>query len=184
MKRSVIAVVSLAIMAGFTQLAAAQTPTKIGVVNITRLMSESPQARTANETLRTEFAPEERDIQTLGQTLKTKEDKLKKDQATLSQAQVAAAERELRDGYIDLQARQDKAEDRFNARRNEEMSKLQRVVLEEVQKYARANTFDLILADGVLYASAALDVTAPVLQALTARPAGAAAPAAAPSTTP
>ena len=113
----------------------------------------------------------------LRQTLVTREDKLNKDRATMTAAQVSAAERELREGLIDLQAKQEKAEDRLNTRRNEEMQKLNRAVLEEVQKYAQANGFDLILADGVLYATAALDITAPVLQALQSRPALAPAPA-------
>jgi len=179
-KRSVIAFVSFAVLAGFAQLASAQAP-KIGVVNVQRLVQESPQWRALQQSMDAEFGPQQREIVSLGQTLKAREDKLTKDRSTMTAAQVTAAERELRDGYIDLQAKQDKAEDRFNARRNEEMAKLQGAVLEEVQKYARANSFDLILADGVLFASNSLDVTAPVLQALQARPAGSAPAAPAPA---
>lgn len=183
MKRSVIAFVSLALLAGFAQGAQSQTP-KIGVVNVNGLLQNSPQYRTALEALQTEFGPEEREITTLGTTLKTREDKLTKDAATMSEAQRAAAQRELRDGYIDLQAKQEKVQDKLNARRNEELTKLQRLVLEEVQKYAQANGYDLILADGVLYAGQAMDVTAPVLAALQAKRPGAAAPAPAKPATP
>lgn len=182
MKRSVIFVLSAVLATGFAQVAGAQAAApaavpKIGVVNINRLMQESPQFRSANSTLQAEFAPEEREIEALRTSLQAKQDKLNKDAATMSEMQRNAAERELRDGVIDLQARQEKAEDKFTARRNEEMSKLQRVVLEEVQKYARTNSYDLILADGVLFAAGALDVTGPILQALQSRPAGAASPA-------
>jgi outer membrane protein len=179
-KRSVITSLSVAILAGFAQLAAAQAAAaKIGVVSIDRLMLEAPQARAAQTTLQTEFAVEERDINSLRQSLQTKQDQLNRDRATMSQLQVAAAERELSDGVIDLQAKQQKVEDKFNTRREEERSKLNRVLLEEVQKYARANSYDLILADGVLFATGTLDVTGPVLEALKARaPAAAAAPAA------
>jgi outer membrane protein len=179
-KRSVIAFVSLLALAGLAQAAAPAGPTKIGVVNITRLMQDSPHARAAQATLQTEFGSEEREIQTLTQSIQTRQEKLIKDQATMSQQQRDAAERDLRDSAIDLQAKQDKVQDKFTARRNEEMNKLQRAVLEEVQKYAQTNGFDLVLADGVLYAGAALDITAPVLQALQAR-GPAVAPAAAPA---
>lgn len=176
MKRTVIALLSLAAMAGFAQVAGAQAAAnKIGVVNIQVLLQDSPQARAATTTLQNEFGPQQREIDTLRQSLVSREEKLNKDRATMTAAQQDAMMRELRDGYIDLQAKQEKAEDRLNARRNEEMAKLQRAVLEEVQKYAKANNFDLILADGVLYANNALDITAPVLQALQGRPAGAAA---------
>lgn len=180
MKRSVIAFVSLLAVTGLAQAAAPAGPARIGVVNITRLMQDSPHARTAQATLQSEFGAEEREIQTLTQSIQTRQEKLMKDQATMSQAQRDSAERDLRDSAIDLQAKQDKVQDKFTARRNEEMNKLQRAVLEEVQKYAQANSYDLVLADGVLYAGPSFDITAPVLQALQARaPAGA--PAAAPA---
>ncbi|MFO7326044.1 MAG: OmpH family outer membrane protein [Pseudomonadota bacterium] len=185
MKRIGIALVSLVALAGFAQsAAAAQASAKIGVVNIQALLQESPQARAATSALQSEFGPVQREIDALRQSLASREEQLNKDRATMSPAQINAVERELRDGYIDLQAKQEKAEDRLNTRRNEEMMKLNRAVLEEVQKYAQANGFDLILADGVLFATAALDITGPVLQALQARAGGtggATAPAPAPS---
>lgn len=189
MKRIGIALVSLVAMVGFARIAPAAQgpagPTKIGVVNIQALLQESPQARAATAALQAEFGPVQREIDQLRQSLLSREEKLNKDRATMSPAQITTVERELRDGYIDLQAKQNKAEDRLNARRNEEMAKLNRAVLEEVQKYAQANNFDLILADGVLFATAALDITGPVLQALQARAnasGGTTAPTPAPST--
>lgn len=179
MKRTVLAFMSLVALGGAAHAAAPAGPVKIGVVNVTRLMQDSPHARAAQETLQKEFGAEEREIQTLTASIQTRQEKLVKDQATMSDAQRTAAERDLRDSAIDLQAKQDKVQDKFTARRNEEMSKLQRAVLEEVQKYAQAQGYDLVLADGVLYAGATLDITAPVLQALQARAPGA--PAAAPA---
>ena len=181
MKRSVIAFMSLAAMAGFAQVASAQAvPGKIGVVSIDRLMLEAPQARAAQATLQNEFAAEEQEINRLRTSLQAKQDKLNKDAATMTEMQRTAADRELRDGVIDLQAKQEKVEDKFTARRDEERAKLNRVLLEEVQKYARASGYSLILADGVLFADASMDITGPVLEALKARPA-AAAPATAPT---
>lgn len=178
-KRSVMFLLSAVLATGFAQVAGAQAAApaaapKIGVVNVNRLMQESPQYRAASTTLQSEFAPEEAEIEKLRLALVAKAEKLNKDRATMSQMQVNAAERELNEGEIDLQARMQKAEDKFTARRNEEISKVQRAVLEEVQNFARANSYDLILADGVLFAAGAMDVTAPILQALQARPAGAA----------
>jgi outer membrane protein len=181
-KRSVIVLLSMAATAAIAPLAGA-AEAKIGVVSIQRLANESPQAKAANDAIRAEFAPKEREIQTQGATLKAREDRLTKDGATMTEVQRAAAEKELRDGYRELQLKQTTVQDDFNARRNEEQSKLNRVLLEEVQNFAKAQNYDLILADGVLYATNALDVTGPVLQALQSRrPGTAAAPAAKPAT--
>jgi outer membrane protein len=178
-KRSVIIVLSAAALAGFASLASAEI--KIGVVNTNRLMSDAPQAKAATEALRVEFAAREKEIQTTGAALKAREEKLTKDAVTMTEVQRSAAEKELRDGYRELQRKQAEVQDDFNARRNEELSRLNRTLVEEVQLFAKAQGYDVILADGVLYATAAYDVTGPVLVALQNRKAGGAAPAAAPA---
>ncbi|HYP79409.1 MAG TPA: OmpH family outer membrane protein [Steroidobacteraceae bacterium] len=180
MKRSIPLLLSTATL-GLFAASTATAEIKIGVVNTARLMAEAPQAKLAIDGIRTEFAPREREIQTTAAALKAREDKLTKDAATMTEVQRAAAEKELRDGYRDLQRKQSEVQDDFNARRNEEMSKLNRTLAEEVQAFAKAQGFDLILTDGVIYATNALDVTGPVLTALQARRTGGAAAAPAPA---
>jgi outer membrane protein len=151
---------------------------KIGVLDYGRLMDESPQGKTLLEALRTEAAGKQRELQATAQQLQTKQDKLTKDRATMTADQISRAEKELRDGQRDLARRQSEVQDDFNARRNEEMSKLQRTLLAEVQTYARGQNFDLVITDGVIYANPTIDITAGVLQVLQSRaPAAAAAPA-------
>jgi len=177
-KRSIL-LISTATLALFAAAVPA-AELKIGVVSTQRLMLEAPQAKSAQDAIRAEFAPREREIQTTAAALKAREDKLTKDAPTMSEVQRSSAEKELRDGYRELQRKQSEVQDDFNARRNEETSKLQRVLLEEVQVFAKAQGYDLILTDGVIYATNALDVTAPILTALQNRK-GTAAPAAAPA---
>jgi outer membrane protein len=57
-------------------------------------------------------------------------------------------------------------QDDFNARRNEEMSRLQKILIEEVRVYAKAQNFDLVIADGVIYSTPTLDITPAILTAL------------------
>lgn len=178
MKRSVKVFLSTAVLAAGL-VSVAQAELKIGVVNYARLMQESPQAKVALDGIRTEFAPREREVQTTGAALKAREEKLQKDAATMSEVQRASAEKELRDGYRDLQKKQSEVQDDFNARRNEEMSRLQRTLVEEVQVYAKAQSYDLVLADGVIYATGGIDITTAILGVLQAKRGGA--PAAAPA---
>ncbi|MBV6422500.1 MAG: hypothetical protein NAOJABEB_00281 [Steroidobacteraceae bacterium] len=171
--------IALAALGAFAA-APAMAQSKIGVVDYGRLMEESPQAKTALEAIRTEFAPKQRELTTQQQTLKAKEDKLQKDAATMSADQRARTEKELRDGYRDLERKRQEIQDDFNARRNEEMSRLQRTLIEEVRSYAKTQGYDLVLADGVLFANPSLDMTAAVLTNLKARAPGAAAAPAVP----
>src|SRR6185369_13761639 len=156
----------------------------IGVVDYGRLVEESPQAKSALESIRTEFTPRQRDLQNQQASLKSKEDRLQKDGATMSPEQRSNSEKDLRDSYRELQRKQQEVQDDFNARRNEEMSRLQKILIEQVRTYAKAQNFDLVIADGVIYSVPALDITPAILATLQARgpkpaagaPAGAAPP--------
>jgi outer membrane protein len=160
---------------------------KIGVVDFQRLAIESPQGKAVMESMRAEFAPRERTLQAQGQAVKAKEDKLQKDGATMSEEQRVRAEKELRDGARDFERAKGEFQDDMNARRNEELSRLQRTIVEEVRSYGKAQGYDLILAqEGVIYNASASDITPAVLSALQARGGSAAAakPAAAPAAPP
>lgn len=150
---------------------------KIGYVNYAMLMQDSPDAKTVSDALRNEFLPRQRELVTLQQTLKTREDKLTKDGATMTDDQRSREDKEIRDGERELQRKQTEAQDDFNARRNEELSKLQKSLLEQVQSYAKAQNYDLVMAEGVVYATPAVDITPQVLAMLTARGGKSAAPA-------
>jgi outer membrane protein len=160
---------------------------KIGVVDFQRLAIESPQGKAVMESMRAEFAPRERTLQAQGQAVKAKEDKLQKDGATMSEEQRVRAEKELRDGARDFERAKGEFQDDMNARRNEELSRLQRTIVEEVRSYGKAQGYDLILAqEGVIYNASASDITPAVLSALQARGGSAAAakPAGAPPAAP
>ena len=159
-------------------LPAAAADPKIGVVDFQRLAIESPQGKAVSDSMRAEFAPRERTLQAQGQAVKAKEEKLQKDGATMSEEQRARAEKELRDSAREFERAKGEFQDDVNARRNEELSRLQRTIAEDVRTYGKAQGYDLILAmEGVIYNATASDITPAVLTALQAR--GGASPAAA-----
>jgi outer membrane protein len=151
-------------------LSATAAEPKIGVVDFQRLAIESPQGKAVMESMRAEFAPRERTLQAQGQAVKAKEEKLQKDGATMSEEQRVRAEKELRDGARDFERARGELQDDETARRNEELSRLQRTIVEEVRTYGKAQGYDLILAqEGVIYNASAADITPAVLSALQAR---------------
>lgn len=138
---------------------------KIGYVDFNRLAQESPQWKQAQDSLRAEFTPRQRDIQNQQASLNAKADRLNKDRATMSDDQIELVEKELRDGARDLDLKKSELQDDFNARRNEEMSRLQKMLIDEVRAYARAQNYDLIVPEAI-YATAALDITPQLIAAL------------------
>ena len=160
------------IIAGMTSLAplgAAHAELKIGVVNVPRLLEEAPQAKTAMQALQDEFAPRQREIVAQTKDLKGREEKLGRDGAVMAENERRTFEKDLRDGQRDVQRKQNEYVEDLNLRRNEELGKLQRSLLQEVQTYAKSSGYDLILGEGVLYRNDSIDITAQILSALQAR---------------
>ena len=136
---------------------------KIGVVNIPLLMEQAPQARVAMEALDEEFKPRQREIiakQTEFQELSEKESK--------DLSGIPGAEKELRDLQREVTRLQNEFREDLNLRRNEELGVLQRSLLKEVQDYAQSAGYDVVVGDGVLYASEAVNITENVLRAMEA----------------
>ena len=156
------------------------TDLKIGVVDYARLFAESPQAKVVSESLQAEFGPRLQQLVTQDNALKAKGEKLQKDVATMTPDQRSKAEKDLRDAARELERKKAELQDDSNAKRQEEMNKLQRSLVSEVRDYAKSQSFDIVLADGVIYATPTVDITAQVLQALQAR--APKAPASAPAT--
>jgi len=155
----------------------AQAQAKIGVVNVPKLLEEAPQAKQAMQALADEFAPRQREIVQAQNDLKAKEERLQRDGAVMAENERRTAEKELRDGQRELARKQNEYVEDLNLRRNEEIGKLQRSLLQEVQNYARGQNYDLVVGDGVLYVNESLDITAQVLSALQARAKSAPTPA-------
>jgi outer membrane protein len=182
-KRSIVkGVVRSLILGSAATLVLAATPAwaelKIGYVNYSELLQQSPDAKVIADALRNEFLPRQRELVALQQSLKAREDKLTKDGATMSEDQRTREDTDIRNGDRELQRKQTEFQDDVNSRRNEELSKLQKSLVEQVQAYAKSQTYDLIIVEGVIYATNAVDITPQVLAMLNANSAKGAAPAA------
>jgi len=139
---------------------------KVGFVNFGRLLEESPQAKAAQQALEGEFLPRQREVAAQQKTLEEKSDKLKKEAAVMSEADRIRTEREIRDLELNVQRRFKELQEDLNMRRNEEVGRMQRALLQEVQAYAKANGFQLIVSEGVLFAAEGIDITPQVVAAI------------------
>jgi outer membrane protein len=155
---------------------------KIGVVDYARLFEDSPQAKVVRDSLQAEFGPRLQQLVTQDNALKARSEKLQKDVATMTPEQRSKAEKELRDAARELERKKGELQDDSNVKRQEEMTKLQRSLIAEVREYAKAQNFDIVIAEGVIYATPTVDITSAVLAALNARgPKSGVAPAANPA---
>lgn len=157
-----------AMLIAFASVPAAAQDVKIGVVNVPVLMEQAPQAKVAMDALQEEFAPRQRNILAKQKELEDLNTKVQRDLAVMGETERRNAEMELRDLQRDVQRMQTEFREDLNLRRNEELGNLQRSLLKEVQDYAETEGFDIVVGDGVLYASSAVNITESVLRAMEA----------------
>jgi len=153
-----------------TSSALAAKELKIGFVNSAVLLDQAPQAEQARKDLEREFSGREKEIIEAQRAAQELEQKLSRDAVTMSDSERARHERELNRRLRELQRMQNEFYDDLNLRKNEELGRLQRKVLEAIQELAREEGYDLILAEGVVYAGERVDVTGEVLRRLEADP--------------
>ena len=161
---------------------------KIGYVDFQKLMAEAPQVKSAMQALQNEFGPRQRELLAMQNDLKARDEKLAKEGAIMAEADRAKAEKSLRDQQREFSRKGGEFQDDLSTRKNEEIGKVQRYLLEEIRTYSSAQGFDLVLGEGVFYNKPQLDITAQVLELLKSKPASLpttpAKPAAAPAKPP
>ena len=170
-------------LCGLLVSAQASADIKVGVVNFQKLLEDAPQTKTAMQALENEFAPRRRELLTMQNDLKARDDKLQKESAVMAEADRAKAEKSLRDQQREFSRKAGEFQDDASSRRNEELGKVQRYLVTEIQAYANTQGYDVVLGEGVFFAKGSFDITANVLAVLATKPTSlpAAAPAAAPA---
>jgi outer membrane protein len=156
------AALGLALICAVAMPASAQE-LKIGVVNVPLLMDRAPQTKAAMDALQEEFAPRQREFAARAKELEDLTAKLQKDAAVMGETERRNADKELRDLQREVARLQNEFQEDLNLRQNEELGNLQRTLLVEVQAYAQKEGYDLIVGDGVLFASPAVNITDDIL---------------------
>ncbi len=141
---------------------------KIGVVNVQLLLERAPQTKAAMDALQEEFAPRQREILAKQTELQELVERAQKDAAVMGETERRSLEKSVRDlqrevSRLDTEFRED-----LNLRQNEELGLLQRSLLTEVQAYAQGEGYDIVVGDGILFASTAANITEEVLRAIEA----------------
>lgn len=139
---------------------------KVGFVNVPQVMEAAPQAIAARARIDDEFAPRDRELVLLQRELNEKEDHLVKNSAIMSASERTKLEEEVRRLRRELRRSQEEFREDLNLRRSHELSKLQRNITEVIQALARADNYDIILTDGVVFAGERVNITELVIDRL------------------
>jgi len=139
---------------------------KIGFVNAAQVIEEAPQADIARKQLEKEFSPRDKEIIKEQKQLRKLEEKLSRDGPIMSENERVKLDRDIRTRKRELKRAQEEFREDLNIRRNEAFEKLRRRVFEVIVTIAEEQKYDLIVSDGVVYASKQIDITKLIIQQL------------------
>ncbi len=138
---------------------------KIGVVDISKLLEESPQAEALRKRLDSEFQRRSKDLLGKQKQLKKLGDKLSRDGEVISNTEKKRLEQDIRTRRRQLKSAGDEFREDLSLRRNEESEKLRRQLTEVIHQLGKDENIDLIL-DNAVYASDGINLTEKVLKRL------------------
>ena len=141
----------------------ANAQARIAVVNLAKLVADSPQATSARSRMEQSFASRRKGLESQQQSLIADAEKLKTDAAIMSEDEKNALKRQLAERQRDLTRQQAVYNQDVAKKEQEELNRLRESILSVVKKVARRDGYDLVLGDGVIYASDAVDLTATIL---------------------
>ena len=139
---------------------------KIGVVNAGAVLDKSPQKSQALSRLEKEFLTRSKLIEKKQKSVISQRDKLAKDGAILGAQERKDKERAVLSDQRDLKRLQDEYSEDLSIRRNEELRKLEKEIAQAIVDLAKKESYDLVVYQGVIFASDKVDMTAKVLELL------------------
>ena len=139
---------------------------KIGIVDVNKILKNAPQTITANKKLEKEFSSRTDKLKAKISTLQADEKKFQKESLTMSDDQREKAEKNLQQTRIDIQRNERELREDMDLRRREEIGDLQDKINITIDKIAADEKYDLILYNGIAFASNKVDNTEHIIKAL------------------
>jgi len=137
----------------------AMAATKVGYVEVAKVLQASPQVKAIKERIRKEFAKRDDQLVAEQKKLKKLKEKLTRDAAIMSEAETKRLERDIIARTRKLKNAQSEFQEDLALRQNEELGKLRKVISEVVIKVAKRGGYDMILESGVVWAADKVNIT-------------------------
>ena len=139
---------------------------KIGYVVVEKVLKEAPQTVVSNKKLEKEFKSRTDGLQKKVKAIQKQEKDYKKNSVTMSESERQKAQKKIQNAKIDIQRIERELREDIDIRRREEIGKLQQQINKAIEDLAKKEKYDLILYQGVAYASKGIDISNDLIKAL------------------
>ena len=139
---------------------------KIGYVVVEKVLKEAPQTAASNKKLEKEFKSRTDGLQKKVKAIQKQEKDFNKNSVTLSASDRQKAQKKIQNSKIEIQRIERELREDIDIRRREEIGKLQQKINEAIEDLAAKEKYDLILYQGVAFASKEIDITNELIKVL------------------
>lgn len=166
MKRIGCIVAGVALTLGSLNIAFADS-TKIGVVDLQKIMQTSPQMKSIQEKLEKQFKPRRDELVSMEASLKKEMDKFKKDSAVMSQTQRKELEKKIVGEQQQFEKQGQQYQQELSAAHNEAMESFYNKIRASIAKIAKSKNYDIVLQkDAAPFSAEKLDITEQVMKTI------------------
>ena len=155
----------LAVLASLLVSFNASAELKVGYVELNQIMQSQP-AIDIGKKLQNEFAPRTSQLEQMRKQIEDNKYAMNNGSNKLSETELQAKSKALSDLTIEFERKERELNEDVNLRKNEEMKKFQDSLNKAINKIAQDENIDLILYNGVAFASKKIEITNKVISAL------------------
>ncbi|MGD9152559.1 MAG: OmpH family outer membrane protein [Gammaproteobacteria bacterium] len=145
----------------------ADTPTNLGVLDVQKIMQNSPRIRAAGEKLKAKFIPQQNKIMAKQQELKNLMDKYNRDAPVMSNSVKQKLKNQIIASRKEYTTMSQNFEQALMKAQQKEMQKLTNDLQNIVAKIAKKDNLNMVLTkQAIIYSGDAKDITDQVLKAM------------------
>jgi outer membrane protein len=168
--RAVACGLALLLVGTTSDVALAQAPEKVAILDMAAALFNSDRAKQIEEQLQGETSEDEQKIRSLAEQGRALQEKMQKDAAVMSDADRRKTEEQLQEINVQYQFLIQKVQNLLNERRQQFQQTYAPNLVQAIQEVVEEGSYDLVLrADAVLHFSNAYDITARVTEKLNAQ---------------
>jgi len=125
---------------------------KVGIVDMQEIYKQLPQMAKIEQSLQTEFAERRQELEKLQGDIRFEAEKFKRESTTMSQDQKDALRDKIQGMQKNLAEKGRPLEQEIKARQNQELAKVQTLIIETIQEIAKKGDFDEVkVKDTTIY---------------------------------
>lgn len=125
---------------------------KVGIVDMQEIYKQLPQMAKIEQSLQTEFAERRQELEKLQGDIRFEAEKFKRESTTMSQDQKDALRDKIQGMQKKLAEKGRPLEQEIKARQNQELAKVQTLIIETIEEIAKKGKFDEVkIKDTTIY---------------------------------